>query len=63
MAERTIVRGVRVGSVTYVPGMEDDLSKALSQEEMDRFLAKGYLEGKWTSKAKDEKAAEKAKEK
>lgn len=63
MAERTIVRGVRVGATTYVPGMEEKLSSVLTQEETDRLTEKGYLEGKWTGKAKEEKAPTTAKEK
>lgn len=50
MAERSIIRGVRLGNITYVPGMEDELGRALSPEETDRLLKKGYLEGKWASK-------------
>lgn len=63
MAERAIVRGVRAGTTTYVPGMEEELSKVLTQEEADRLMEKGHLAGKWTGKAKDEKPGEKPKEK
>lgn len=56
MAERKIIRGVRVGTQTYTPGMEEDLSSVLTQSEADRLMAKGHLEGKWTGKAKEAKA-------
>lgn len=54
--ERKIVRGVRVGAKTYVPGMEDELDDALSAEEAKRLTDKGYLEGKFSGKAKPVKA-------
>lgn len=53
-SERKIIRGVRVGGTTYVPGQEDELASALSPEEASRLSDKGYLEGKWASKAKVE---------
>lgn len=49
MAERKIIRGVRTDNKTYVLGMEDELAKSISQDEIDRLSAKGYLEGTWTS--------------
>src|SRR5688572_626231 len=57
MAERTIIRGVRLGTTTYVPGMEGELAKVLSPEEAERLSAKGYLSGKWTTAAPKTTAA------
>lgn len=50
-SDRKIIRGVRVGSKTYVAGMEDELDAALTSDEVKRLTDKGYLEGKFSGKA------------
>jgi hypothetical protein len=73
--DRQILHGIRSGiakgaegkdksATTYKAGMEDELAAALSQEELDAAVERGDLAGTWKhiSKAKAEKAAEKAKE-
>jgi hypothetical protein len=57
--EKKILRGVRVGGRTYTPGQEDELEEALTSEEAKRLTDKGYLEGKFSGKAKAPKAEEK----
>ena len=49
MAERSIVRGVRLGTKTYTPGMEGELATVISPAEAERLSAKGYLTGKWAT--------------
>lgn len=49
MAERKIIRSVHTGKRILIPGMEDELAKELSQDELDRLKSKGYLDGNWTS--------------
>src|SRR5678815_3302167 len=57
-SERKIIRGVLLGSKTYVPGMEDELDALLSAFEVKRLSDKGYIEGKWSgSTAKAEPPA------
>lgn len=53
-SERKIVRGVRVGAKTYVPGQEDQLNKAIASEHVAELVEKGYLEGKWSGKSASE---------
>jgi hypothetical protein len=54
MAERKIIRGVRTDAKTYTPGMEAELAKVLSPEEVQRLSDKGYLQGDWgAAPAKD----------
>lgn len=53
-SERKIVRGVRVGGKTYVPGQEDELNKAIAPEHVGELVEKGYLEGKWSGKSASE---------
>jgi hypothetical protein len=60
-SDRVINRAVRVevpreggksSFKTFKPGDEDDLAEVLSNEEAERLVAKGYLEGNWTGKGK-----------
>jgi hypothetical protein len=44
---RKINRGVRLGGKTYVAGMEDELGKVLSSDEIKRLSEKGYIDGSW----------------
>lgn len=44
---RLILSGIRVGDTVYVEGQEDELSAALSQEQLDRLMDKGALGGDW----------------
>lgn len=60
-SDRKIIRGVRVGAKTYVPGQEDELDAVLTSDEAKRLSDKGYLEGKWSGKAKAEAAETKDK--
>lgn len=66
-SDRKIIRGVRLGTTTYVPGKEDELDALLSASEVKRLTDKGYIEGKWSGSAaepeaeKTEKAAKKEK--
>lgn len=63
-SDRKIIRGVRLGSTTYVPGKEDELDALLSEGEVKRLGEKGYIEGKWTGSAAEPeppKAAKKEK--
>lgn len=50
-SDRKIIRGVRLGTTTYVPGMEDELDKLLSADEVKRLSDKKYIEGKWSGAA------------
>lgn len=52
-SDRKIIRGVRVGDKTYVPGQEDELDALLSADEAKRLTDKGYIDGKFSGKAKD----------
>lgn len=47
-SDRKIIRGVRLGTTTYVPGKEDELDALLSASEVKRLTDKGYIEGKWS---------------
>lgn len=44
---RKIMNGVRVGKTVFTEGMEDELTDALSQTELDRLMDKGHLAGDW----------------
>lgn len=55
-SDRKIIRGVRVGTTTYVPGKEDELDALLTSAEVKRLTEKGYIEGKWTGGAAEAKA-------
>lgn len=57
--DRKIIRGVRVGTKTYVPGQEDELDAVLTAAEVKRLSTKGYLEGKWSGGAAEPEATEK----
>lgn len=48
---RQILSAVRVGGTVYKPGMEDELSAAMNQGQLDRLMDKGALGGDFTSKA------------
>jgi hypothetical protein len=61
-SSRKIIRGVRVDSKTYTPGLEDELNKVLSAETAKRLVDKGHLEGGWSG-AEAKKGSETAKEK
>lgn len=50
-SDRKIIRGVRLGTTTYVPGQEDELDKLLSADEVKRLSDKGYIQGKWSGTA------------
>lgn len=58
-SDRKIIRGVRLGTTTYVPGKEDELDALLSASEVKRLTDKGYIEGKWSGSAVEPEAAEK----
>lgn len=70
-SDRKIIRGVRLGTTTYVPGQEDELDALLSASEVKRLSDKRYIEGKWSGSAAEpgpltkaeKKAADKAAEK
>lgn len=72
---REIVRGIRIPvsqeatgnekvATLFKPGMEDELAAALDQKQLDAAVERGDLTGDWKhiSKAKAEKASDKAKE-
>lgn len=60
-SERKIVRGVLLGTKTYVPGMEDELDSLLSAGEVKRLSDKGYIEGKWSGAAVEAESAKSTK--
>jgi len=60
-SDRKIIRGVLLGTKTYVPGMEDELDSLLSASEVKRLSEKGYLEGKWSGGAVEPEPDDKGK--
>lgn len=59
-SDRVINRGVVIGGKTYTPGQEDELAEVLPQDEADRLVEKGYLEGNWKGSGKKAEPAKKA---
>lgn len=43
--QMSIVRSVRIGGLVYVPGMEDDLKKIATPEQLERLSEKGAITG------------------
>lgn len=40
----------KLGSKTFVSGMEDELAEAFSQEQLDAMVARKDISGNWKSK-------------
>ena len=58
-SDRVIKRGVRVDGKMYKAGQEDELGEVLPQDESDRLVEKGYLEGNWKGTGKGAAKVEK----
>lgn len=46
---RNVVRGVRVGNQVFENDHADEIAAALSQNDLDRLVKDGTLEGDWKS--------------
>lgn len=56
---RNVVRGVRIGGKVFENDHADEIATALSQDDLDRLVADGTLEGDWKTLQKSEKAGNK----